>query len=264
MGRRRPRRKVLLLLLSMVFGCVSNYLFVGVYALSFSNAKAEAAVGKRESLGKQGIAAAATDKEQQQQQQLEQAREDASHLRKQMPNHAGSQVPASLDDGMVLAHGTSAGGEMEAAGQAQEGQEGGEERRQQEGGGKRNFVSYSQSDQMNVAFSREKDCELPNFGQVGYLSEVSPTSEILLKDPKDALKDGQEESDSAVKGREADVGAPEVQKITETVLEVLPESNANFALSREGELNRRERVEFLLCFGCFFFKCRCADNNVLI
>jgi len=81
---------------------------------------------------------------------------------------------------------------------------------------------------MNAAFSGEEYCVLPNFGQIEGLSHVSPCS--------DEGKGLEAEQDTDKKGSIVkDKGQMEMEKITETVLEVLPDSSqANFAVGREG------------------------------
>ena len=82
---------------------------------------------------------------------------------------------------------------------------------------------------MNAAFSAEEYCVLPNFGQIEGLAHVSPCSgegKAL-----EAEQHADEKAGTAVK----DKGQMEMEKITETVLEVLPDSSqANFAVGREG------------------------------
>lgn len=81
---------------------------------------------------------------------------------------------------------------------------------------------------MNAAFSGEEYCVLPNFGQIEGLFHVSPCS--------DEGKGLEAEQDTDKKGSIVkDKGQMEMEKITETVLEVLPDSSqANFAVGREG------------------------------
>eukprot|EP00890_Picochlorum_soloecismus_P000579 jgi/Picsp_1/1521/NSC_04999-R1_galactose-binding protein len=81
---------------------------------------------------------------------------------------------------------------------------------------------------LNVVFSGEESCVLPNFGQIEGLSHMSPCS-VEGKAEETEQNIGME--DTTVK----DKGQMEMEKITETVLEVLPDSSqANFAVGREG------------------------------